>query len=301
MQIGGAAVGQFGHFVATGWARTAAHAPGYRASAVATSGFVENLQLVAQRRMEFGFTAGLTFDQARAGDTAVISRDELAVMRGVFTLPAGSHHIVVLQSSPVRQLADLKGKRISGFGRGSLGWTYVANVLATVGVARNEYREQPLGPAQAMQALKDGTVDVVYGTGNPPIPAVVELGATTPFRLIPIPATSLTKLEETAPSWQSGLIPRGTYGSQPEADVPTIQQTQIAITHDGIPADTVYAMTWAVMEHLSEFGAVHPGAKLLTLATALNGMSVPLHPGALRYFRAKGVNVPARLIPPGAS
>ena len=60
VQIGGAAVGQFGHFVAVGWAKAMARAPGYRASPAATSGFVENAQLIAQKKMEFGWVAGLT-------------------------------------------------------------------------------------------------------------------------------------------------------------------------------------------------------------------------------------------------
>jgi len=302
LQIGGAAVGQFGHFVAVGWARTVAKLPGYRANPAATSGFVENAQLIAQRKMEFGWVSGLTFDEARGGDTSVVTKEELNQFRATFTLPAGAHHIIVLASSPIRRLEDLAGKRISGFGRGSLGWSYVAEVLAQVGIAKNGYREEPLGPSQAVAALKEGKVDVVWGTGNPPNPSVVELAATHRFRLIPIPATVLTRLDQRAPSWQSAVIPKGAYSNQEggDADIATIQQTQVATTHAAVDADMVYAATYAVFENLNDFWSVHPGAKFLTLKAALDGMPVPLHVGALRYFRAKGIQVPARLVPPEA-
>lgn len=302
VQIGGAAVGQFAHFVAVGWARTIAKVPGYRAAPVATSGMIENAQLIAQKKMEFGWVSGLVFDDAKGGDTSVITKDELSQMRAAFTLPAGAHHLVVLANSPIRRLEDLGGKRISGFGRGSLGWPYVSEVLGAVGIAKGGYREEPLGPSQAVQALKEGKVDVVYGTGNPPNPWVVELAATHRFRLISIPPAVLAKLNAKAPSWQTAVIPKGVYTNveQADTDVPTIQQTQAAVTHVSVDADTVYAAVFAVMENLNDFWAAHPGAKFLQLKTALDGMSIPLHVGALRYFRSKGIQVPARLIPPEA-
>ena len=103
------------------------------------------------------------------------------------------------------------------------------------------------------------------------------------------------------PSWQVATIPKGVYSNaEGNADVETIQQTQVGATQQTMDDETAYAMTWAVMEHLDVFGAVHPGAKLLTLRNSLNGMSVPLHRGALRYYRAKGIRVPDALIPPEA-
>ena len=201
----------------------------------------------------------------------------------------------------ILKLEDLNGKRISGFGKGSLGWTYVSEILGAVGIGKRAYREEPLGPTQAIQALKDGKVDLVWGTGNPPNPSVVELGATHKFRLVAIPTTVLDKLDAKAPSWQSALIPKGVYKNmEPDADVATLQQTQVATTSAAVDADTVYAAVWAVMEHLEDFWSVHPGAKFLTLKTSLDGMPVPLHAGAVRYYRAKGVTIPARLVPPEA-
>lgn len=302
VQIGGAAVGQFGHFVAVGWAKAMARAPGYRASPAATSGFVENAQLIAQKKMEFGWVSGLTFDEARGGDTSVVTKDELGQMRAVFTLPAGAHHVVVLANSRIRRLEDMAGKRISGFGRGSLGWTYVSDILGTVGIAKSAYREEPLGPSQAIQALKEGKVDVVWGTGNPPNPSIVELAATHRFRLISIPAAVMSKLDAKAPSWQAAVIPKGVYNNMEggDTDVVTLQQTQVATTSTAVDNETVYAAVWAVMENLGDFWSVHPGAKFLELKTALDGMPIPLHAGAVRYYRAKGIAIPARLIPPEA-
>lgn len=302
VQIGGAAVGQFAHFVSLGWARTIAKIPGYRATPVATSGMVENAQLIAQKKMEFGWVSSLVFDDAKSGDTSIITKEELGTMRAAFMLPAGAHHVLVMADSPLQKLEDFKGKRISGFGRGSLGWTYVADVLATVGITKGGYREEPLGPTQAMQALREGKVDLVWVTGNPPTPSVTELGALGKFRLIPIPASVLQAMQKKSPSWLPASVPKGSYAAQVNGnvDVVTIQQSQAAATSTAVDADTVYAATYAIMENLPDFQSVHPGAKFLTLQTALDGMQVPLHVGALRYFRAKGINVPARLIPPEA-
>ncbi|KQX42529.1 hypothetical protein ASD04_00730 [Devosia sp. Root436] len=303
VQIGGAGVGQFGYFTATGWANAVAHVPGYQATPVATSGFVENAQLLAQGSIEFGWVAGRTFDQTALGDDKILTQDELPKFRALFSLPAGANHIVVPQTSSIHQLSDLAGKKISGFGRGSGGWDYVTDVLGAVGIDPNGYSQEPLGPSEAMQALKEGTVDAVWATGNAPAPVIAEFGATTPFRLIPIPADVLSDISASLPSWQSATVPQDIYSNMEatEGDLPTVQQTMIAATTADMDEETAYAMTYAVMENIAEFGAVHPGAKLLSLETALNGISIPLHPGAVKYFQAKGVEIPENLLPPAGN
>jgi uncharacterized protein len=84
------------------------------------------------------------------------------------------------------------------------------------------------------------------------------------------------------------VIPAGTYNGQ-SADVPTATVINYLVTRSDLSADTVYAMTKAMYEHLADLAAAHSAAKGIQLAHALDGMPVPLHPGAARYYKEKGL------------
>jgi TRAP transporter TAXI family solute receptor len=103
--------------------------------------------------------------------------------------------------------------------------------------------------------------------------------------MVEIPATVVDKIG--AP-YGKGVIPKGTYNGQ-TADVPTAIVRNYLVTRSGLSADTVYAMTKALFEHLPELAAAHSAAKGIQLQHALEGMPIALHPGAERYYKEKGL------------
>ncbi len=86
----------------------------------------------------------------------------------------------------------------------------------------------------------------------------------------------------------AATIPAGTYNGQ-EADVPTVAVVNFLVTHEGVSEETVYQMTKQLFENLPELEAAHKAAASIKLDNALDGMPVPLHPGAERYYKEKGL------------
>ena len=107
-----------------------------------------------------------------------------------------------------------------------------------------------------------------------------------PIVIVPIPADVVAKIGEAA--YQPGTIPADTYKGQ-TADVPTVAVQNFLVTHEGVPAETVYAMTKSMFDNLDQMSAAHAAAKAIRKDSAANGMPVPLHPGAEKYYREAGL------------
>jgi TRAP transporter TAXI family solute receptor len=90
------------------------------------------------------------------------------------------------------------------------------------------------------------------------------------------------------PAYQSGMVPANTYEGQ-TSEVPTAFVQNFLVTHEGVPADTVYKMTKSMFENLDHLVAAHASAKSIRKETALVGMPLPLHPGAEKYYREIGL------------
>jgi uncharacterized protein len=104
--------------------------------------------------------------------------------------------------------------------------------------------------------------------------------------VLPIPPEIVARIGEAA--YQAGTIPANTYNGQ-TADVPTVAVQNFLVTHDGVPADTVYKMTRAMFESQDAMIAAHAAAKAIRKEAAATGSPVPLHPGAEKYYREAGL------------
>jgi TRAP transporter TAXI family solute receptor len=104
--------------------------------------------------------------------------------------------------------------------------------------------------------------------------------------IVPIPAEVVAKVGD--PAYQAGIVPAKTYEGQ-NTDVPTAFVQNFLVTHEGVPADTVYKMTRGIYEHLDQLTAAHAAAKSIKRENALKGLPLPLHPGAEKYFREVGM------------
>jgi TRAP transporter TAXI family solute receptor len=104
--------------------------------------------------------------------------------------------------------------------------------------------------------------------------------------VVAIPPDVVGKIGD--PAYQPATIPANTYTGQ-ETAVPSVSIKNFLVAHDGVPADTVYAMTKALFTNLDQMVAAHSAAKAINAADAVKGAPVPLHPGAERYFREAGV------------
>jgi len=209
-------------------------------------------------------------------------------IRGVATLYPEVIQIVVRADSGIKTLQDLAGKKVVVGAQGSGTAVNAEQILRAAGVW------DKISPVyadfrQGSQMLKLGQVDAVFLTAGIPTSAVVELATTTPVDLVTIPDEVLNKLHEQGYKFYvKVIVPKDTYNGM-TSDVPTLAVKAMLACDANLPENVVYTITKIMFEHLDELKQAHQRAAAISLDKALDGMSIPLHPGAEKYYKEKGV------------
>jgi TRAP transporter TAXI family solute receptor len=260
--------------------------PDVEATAEVTAASVENLTFLAQG------TADLAFSLADTAADAVEGRGRFASALPVCALASlydNVTHIVVPADSPVRAVADLRGRRVST-GSPNSGTEVVAErVLKAAGLdPARDITPERLGVSESAAALKDGKVDAFFWSGGLPTAAVMELAATpgVVIRLVS-DADLVPRLNEAhGPLYGTLDVPEAAYRGTPGARVSTVRN--LMMVRCDMPDDLAYRITRLMFEKKSDLAAAHPAAHDLDAARA-SVAPVPFHPGAIRHFREAGV------------
>jgi hypothetical protein len=261
--------------------------PEAKSSVQATKASVENLNLLAAGRGEVAITLGDALSQAWAGNEEAGFKQPLAKLRGISALYQNYIQVVARADSGIKTLADLKGKRIS-VGAPKSGTELNARaVLKAAGINYSDFSKVEYLPyAESVELLRNRQIDVTLqsaGLGNP---ALRDLANSVDVLFVPVPPEVVAKIGDKA--YLNGRIPANTYKGQ-EAEVPTASVVNFLVTHEGVSADVVYRMTRVMFENLDQLAAAHAAAKAVRLETAIASMPIPLHPGAEKYYREKGL------------
>jgi TRAP transporter TAXI family solute receptor len=266
--------------------------PGLVAVAQATQGSVDNLRMIAADQIESGIAQSDIAGWAYAGTGIFAADGPLRELRAIANLFPEDVQIVVRADSPIQSLADLKGKRISlgQMGSGTLADARV--ILAAAGLSEKDLSPEYLRPAVAAANMTEGTLDGFFLIGGTPVPVIRALAAATPVRLIPIDDGVLENLKESSSSYRRSIIPAGTYPGI-DAEVPSIGFNALWIVSVDQSDDLIYAITKALWNETSQrlLAAHNPIGKQVRLEDALEGLTVPLHPGAKRFYREAGLLV----------
>ena len=199
---------------------------------------------------------------------------------------------MVRDDSPIQTLADLRGKHIS-LGQPASGTLADARVvLAAAGLAEKDMTAEYLRPGVAAANIHDGTLDGFFIIGGVPVPAIRDLAAETPVRMIPVNGDVLAKMQESSASYRRSVIPPGTY-SGINVETPSIGFDALWIVSTDAPDDLIYAITKALWNEATQrlLEARDPLGKQVRLEDALDGLSIPLHSGAKRFYREAGLPV----------
>lgn len=227
-------------------------------------------------------------------------------LRGVLNFPIGVYHVVVYGDSGIRSLADVKGKKVYLGPRAG-----AARVIATAIVegatgykAGTDFEAVTMGWSAAGQAFQDRQFDVYINPTNAPSPIISQVALVNKIRLLGLSNADFARprLAKTMklPGRTRETIAPGTYGAN-QTNTEAVQSIGAWVgigTRKDMPRDVVYAMTKTFWEHLDEAHAVAKWMKAIRFQTALAEMNMPLHPGALRYYRERGAPIPAHLVPP---
>jgi TRAP transporter TAXI family solute receptor len=139
---------------------------------------------------------------------------------------------------------------------------------------------------ESVELIKNRQLDVTLQSAGLGVASIRDLSTSVKITVVSVPADIVGKIGD--PAYQAAMIPANTYSGQTEA-VPTVAIKNFLVTHEGVAADTVYAMTKAVFTNLDQLTAAHSAAKAISAADAPKAPPVPLHPGAEKYYREAGL------------
>jgi TRAP transporter TAXI family solute receptor len=246
-----------------------------------TGGGVENVILASERRIVLGIT------QSDVALNAFQGTREFSKPHGNIRAVCGAHHldmqIVTLAKHKVQSIRELKGKKIA---LGALGGAsrWVSHViLETYGFSASDYAAQYLPFSRAIAALKDEKIDAVFYLSGGPSSALGELAETAEISFLPIEKDILDTIIAQCPYWTPSEIMASTYEGQTDS-VATLGVPCILITHKDVGAEAIYSILQAILEHTSEIAEEHPAGQEYCLQNAMRGITIPMHPGAERYF-----------------
>jgi len=278
--------------------------PNLVATAQASGASVANCNLIKDHQAESAFVqSNVAYNAyfAKAGFEGKAVQN----LRGIASLYPETIQIVARADSGIKTVKDIKGKRLVPGDRGSGTEVDALNVLSAYGYTYKDFASVDwLGFSGAAQRLQDKQADVTFTTAGWPTSAIQELAFGTPIILVPIDEPMITKLTKDFPFYARIVIPKDVYKTA--KDVPTITTMAQWVVDAAVPEETVYLMTKALFEgtpgkpSAAELMAkAHAQGKNVQLKTALLGMAIPLHPGAEKYYKEKGlIKEPAKKAAP---
>jgi hypothetical protein len=261
--------------------------PNARTSVQATKGSVDNLNLLQAGRGEIAFALGDSLSAAWNGDEEAGFKAPLRRLRGIAALYPNYIQFVARADSGIRTLADLKGKRISVGTPRSATELNARAILRAAGIDYKDFAKVEYMPfGESIEVMKSRQIDVTLQSAPLGTSALRDLANVLDIVFVPIPAEIIGKANDAA--YIAALIPANTYRGQ-TADVPAVALQNYLVTHEGVSTDIVYAATRALWTSVGELAAANRAARAISLRNALQGMPIPLHPGAEKYYREVGV------------
>ncbi|BCX19138.1 MAG: C4-dicarboxylate ABC transporter substrate-binding protein [Geminicoccaceae bacterium] len=248
---------------------------------------VANAKLLGRGEIESAFVAADILDAAYRGVNQ-FQDGALKNLRALGALYPETVQLVVRADSGVTKFADLKGKSISSGSPGSGQWQLLGDVLEVHGMKREDVKEDFSSFAQSVDKIKDGNLVASLITAGVPTASVVDLANATAIRIVPLAGPEIEELKKRQPYYASVTLEANTYKGQSEP-VETLAVMAIWATHAAVPEEIAYAVTKAAYENTETLAKVHVQGKNIRLETALRSVSIPLHPGAERYYREKGL------------
>ncbi|GAB3776843.1 TAXI family TRAP transporter solute-binding subunit [Ramlibacter monticola] len=260
------------------------------ATAQASNGSLANVNAIAGGSLEAGLSQADVATWAYTGTGAFEGKGKVTDLRMIANLYPESLHLVVKKGSGIRSVADLKGKRVALDEPGSGTLINARMVLAAWGVKESDIRPDYIKPNQAGDKLKDGSLDAFFFVGGAPAGAIAELASSgVGIELVPIAGAQADALRKSSPYFAVDTIPANTY-----KDVPAVQTLAVGaqlVTSAKLDTQTVYEITKAMYSEGAQktLAAGHAKGRFITRENAVQGVGIPFHPGAEKFYKEAGL------------
>jgi len=260
--------------------------PNVKTQVQATKASVENLILLQQGRGELAFTLGDSLKAAWEGDEEAGFKSKLDRLRTIGAIYPNYIQIVATADSGIKTLADLKGKSLSVGAPKSGTELNSRAILSAAGMTyKNIGKVEYLPFAESVDLMKNRQLNATLQSAGLGVASLKDLSTSTEITVVSVPKAVVDKI---GPPFVPAMIPANTYTGQ-DKDVPTAAVINYLVTSSAVSDDLAYQMTRLIFEALPELVTAHVSGKEIRLETASAGSPVPLHPGAIRYYREKGV------------
>lgn len=241
--------------------------------------------------------ADMAFTQVDTAVDAVNGRDKFPKklpIRALVVMYPNLMQVVTLEGNGVNKFEDLKGKRVSTGAPGSGTEIFAIRLIEAAGMDKDkDMKRERLSAAESGNALKDKKVDAFMFVAGAPTSAITDVAASPGMKMIMIDHDHVVSkvVEKYGPVYATSKVVKGTYPNQ-DKDSKVAAVWNILAVRDDFSEDLAYKMTKTMMEKVEDLGKVHKEAlniKAENQKTANAG--VPWHPGALKYFKEKGIKV----------
>ena len=260
--------------------------PNVKTQVQATKASVENLILLQQGRGELAFTLGDSLKAAWEGDEEAGFKSKLDKLRVLGAIYPNYIQIVATSDSGIKTLVDLKGKSLSVGAPKSGTELNSRAILAAAGMTyKNMGKVEYLPFAESVDLMKNRQLNATLQSAGLGVASLKDLSTSTEITVVSVPKAIVDKI---GPPFVPAMIPANTYTGQ-DKDVPTAAVVNYLVTSSAISDDLAYQMTKLVFESLPELANSHAAGKEIKLEAAATGSPVPLHPGAIRYYKEKGL------------
>jgi len=256
-------------------------------------GGVANMRALQTGKAEFGYMFTSTAAQAMAGQGPFKQKHDK--IRGVMAFAPMHVHLIVRGDGPIKTYKDLEGRKVSPGKRGFTGAETFLQLIREYGMSVDSIEAKGgqvlwLDYTDATENMRDGQIDALFSTSSLPHAPYAELASSFPIRIAPVEKEIMQNFAKKTPGWGAGVIPPGTYPGQTEA-VPTLVDAMGIATSVDMPEEQVYLFTRAVWENRKRLVEGYPAYKEFGPEVVLTDAirSIPLHPGAERYWREIGL------------
>lgn len=264
-----------------------AKVPNMNVTAQATGASVENCKLLGKNEAELAILQNDMIDYAYNG-TESFKDAKIDNLRGIATLYPEVIQIVSTEDSNVGNVLDLKGKKISVGAPGSGVEANARQIFEAAGMTYNDLTTSFLSFAESADALKDKHIDGFFVTSGIPNAAIQDISAQHKVKLVSLSDDAIKSLMAKYPFFTEFTIPANTYNGQ-TTDVKTVAVNAILATNSQLSEEVVYNLTKALFENQAELAQAHAKGKELSMEKAVKGISIPFHPGAIKYYKEKGL------------
>lgn len=259
-----------------------------KCNAPSTGGSVDNLNAIAAGERDLGISQSDWQFHAYNGSSSFEGKKN-EKLRAVFSIHPEPFTVMARQDANINSFDDLKGKRVNVGDPGSGTRATMKVILDAKGWTEKEFKvASELKAAEMASAMCDNNLDAItYNVGHPN-GALKEAAASCDVKLVPVAGEAIDKLVADNPYYAKATIPGGLYKG---SDNPTESFGVYAtlVTSSDVDADKVYAVVKAVFDNFDRFKRLHPAFENLKQEEMIkNALSVPLHEGAVRYYKEKG-------------